>query len=574
MSSPELTFQSAVGKGTVPLDSLIKIVRNKKISEIVGYQTSVGGKPIVQATHSEIIGNKNAPLKRVVVKLENGSQGIFHKNSIVISGKGSFEDTQSVLSDIAPIKNVSFKITNTTMTWQLHKQISLPSLAREYQPQKDVSYEPEIFPGLTLRLYEPLVSVKIFQNGVIIASGTDLRNIKQRVQTVVGKFTGVNIGHQIAARRNLKGKREHMRNQRYPVVNWNNNTNGFYVKPGPDRQPRRYKLPANPRLVISKVRKAYANAGVQIKAPTRRALGMSPLLSNKVSPPPKQVYSPPKRVAKNSILNWNANKPGYYVKPGPGGLAKFYKIPKGIKAAKKTVLKAYSGMKIPKRVREIFEITNANTPPKKQENTPLSQDCMKFTVKQLIEILRKRGIAYSGLRKQQMCERLGKKKVIKENVSKPNFTINGVPHYILKNTEQIKRDGKGTKKISSFLVSNLRAFANKLGGHYSKATKANLIKRILGKRTPTPTSVNSQKSLENAILKAFEEMSSSNKTPTPNSLNERAKLIFNRSEAPEFAAYYRLQGKKYPQNLNRIISEFKALKLKEQLGKYKNVEIM
>jgi len=628
MSSPELTLQTAKGVSSVHIDlnDYMKVVTNPEIDTLVGYTGAVKGYPVVQANHKEITGNKSAVLKRIRIKFKNGSQAVVYTTktgtTVVISGKRKYTEISRIVGSLLNLRGMTYEITNTTMTWQLHRKINLVAL--ELAHKGSASYVPERFPALTLTLRDPLVSLKVFTNGVVIASGKDMTNIKARVlSTVSNFFVGGSIEHQLPARKNLKGKREHMRNERYPVVNWENNTEGYYVKPGPNRKPRRYKIPANPRLVISKLRKAYANAGVPIPAATRRALGLSPLAESPKNVIPKNAtmmnianmmiarmgkstspiiketkyekdYSPPKKNAKN-LLNWNAIKPGYYIKPGPGGLPKFYKIPKGVKAAKKTVLKAYqgAGVRIPNKVRMIFEITPSPVRQSPVRQSPIRQnspkgpravlknqskvilggkDCMRYTVNELREIMRRRGIAYSGLTKPKMCAKLYA--VNRKSPTPTPIHTQKLNFSILRNTEQIRR-GSRVKKISSFTRSNLIGFANKLGlGHSSKATKKNLTNIILGKKSPQQKSVSTSSSLgnmENELLKAFQEETLQNKKN--NFINARAKLMFNNTNAPQFASYYRLHGGT-PSKMNKLASNFRALKLKEQIGKYKNVEVM
>ena len=629
MSSPELTLQTAKGVSNVHLNlnDHMKVVTNPEIDTLVGYTGAVKGYPVVQANHTEITGNKSTILKRIRIKFKNGSQAVVYTTktgtTVVISGKRKYTEISKVVESLLNLRGMTYEITNTTMTWQLHRKINLVGI--EMAHKGSASYLPERFPALTLTLRDPLVSLKIFTNGVVIASGKDMTNIKARVLDVVSNFfIGGSIEHQLPARKNLKGKREHMRNERYPVVNWENNTEGYYVKPGPNRKPRRYKLPTNPRLVISKLRKAYANAGVPIPAATRRALGLSPgkespknvipnnatmmnianmmiaKIGRSTSPIIKETkyeknYSPPKKNAKN-LLNWDAIKPGYYIKPGPGGLPKFYKIPKGVKAAKKTVLKAYqgAGVRIPNKVRMIFEITPSPVRQSPVRQSPIRQnspkgpravlknqtkvilggkDCMRYTVKELREIMRKRSIAYSGLTKPKMCAKLYavNRKSPSPQMKSPSQKLN---FSVLRNTEQIRR-GSRVKKLSSFTKSNLIGFADKLGlGHSSKATKKNLMNILIGKKSPQQKSVSSSSSLgnmENELLKAFQEETIQNRKN--NFINARAKLMFNNTNAPQFASYYRLHGGT-PSKMNKLASNFRALKLKEQIGKYKNVEVM
>jgi TATA-box binding protein (TBP) (component of TFIID and TFIIIB) len=622
MSSPELTLQSARGfyDAKLDLNKYMKIVKNPEIDSLIGYTQPVKGYPIIQASHTEVTGNSAVTLKRIRMKLKNGSQATLIVNAngtiIIISGKRRYQQIVRVLNELIPeLRGTLYEVTNTTMTWQLHKKINLQGVAQEYG--RNVEYEPDRFPALTLKLRDPLVSVKMFVNGTVIASGKNLDDIKKRVQDAVGKFlVGGSIEHQIAARRNLKGKREHMRNQRYPIVNWENNTTGHYVKPGPNRKPRRYKLPANPRLVVSKVRKAYANAGIPIPAATRRALGMSPAPSPAKSPnfvipegatmmniadmmiarmnkpkvsPIKETkyeknYSPPKQM-KKGLINWNANKNGYYVKPGPGGIPKFYKIPKGIKAAKKTVLKAYknAGVRIPNKVRTIFEINKSPSPPKANAGPKAvltnklhlgGKECMRYTVAELKEIMRKRGIAYSGLTKVKMCARLyGENYQPAKKEASPNFAINGVPHFILGN--KIRRGGR-ERALTSFPLGNLRSFANKTGGHGSKMTKANLVKLLISrKKGISPPKKIPSPSPQKILNQIQEEFNKGTKSPSNNKAYKLARLALNKTpNAQEFVAAYHLAGKKYPQNFNRMLNNFQKKKAFRHIGAKANVEVL
>jgi len=190
---------------------------------------------------------------------------------------------------------------------------------------------------------------------------------------------------------------------------------------------------------------------------------------------------------------------------------------------------------------------------------------MRYTVKELREIMRTRGIAYSGLTKPKMCARLyGQNMRVSPPKPQSNFSI-------LKNTEQIRRGGR-VKKISSFTRSNLIGFASKLGlGHGSKATKKNLTNLLLGKSKKSPSPMSSSLgSFANELERQFQKETEQKKN---NMINSRARLMFNNTNAPQFANYYRLHGGT-PSKLNRLANNFRALKLKEQFGKYKGAEII
>jgi hypothetical protein len=573
------------------------------ISSLLGYTTSVGGAPIIQIEKGEITGRSNVPLSRIVIKLSNGSQCILYSKTVLLSGKTEYNKNLPTLEKLIPeLKGVHFEVTNNTKTWQIRRKVMLDKLAGNFL--RNVSYNPELFPAATLKLRDPVVSVKIFANGTIIASGKDLTNIKQRVDERLKNYIGnKQLVLQVAARRNLEGKREKMRNLRYPIVNWNYNSPGYYVKPGPmNRLPRKYKIPANPALVKKKVYTNYKLAGINVPRQVRRIFGTPPNIQG-VNFTNDFWNENVTGVSVSKNVSWNSNKPGYYVKPGPGGFPKWYKIPAGIKAAKKTVLKAYAGRRIPNRVLEIFKIT----PPKKMPSPPPpitnrskveGKECMRWTVKELQAIMKRRGIAYSGLRKQAMCNKLTGTRTSPDRraapaVNKGNFTINGVPHYIMRNTQKIKRAGR-EKALMSFSLANLRKFANKLGGHSSKMTKKNLVNLLTKKNNSSSSSMNSfARELEqNIVMKTPSSVATSNKslerqleqniinqyhkkTANNNSSGyKRAKLLFRtNANAREFWNNYRLKGKVYPENFENMVKSFENKKLMKAMHE-KGGEIM
>jgi hypothetical protein len=142
-------------------------------------------------------------------------------------------------------------------------------------------------------------------------------------------------------------------------------------------------------LVRQKTMRAYTNAAVNVPNHVAELFGGA--RGGNVAP----KKSPPRRAS-----NWNANRPGFYVRPGPGKQPYFYKIPTGKAAGKKTVLKAYenAGIRVPQHVKNIFGIAGSPSPTRVagvynvSANRINGKQYSRYTVAQLVRIARNMNI--------------------------------------------------------------------------------------------------------------------------------------------------------------------------------------
>ncbi len=73
--------------------------------------------------------------------------------------------------------NPQIKIQNIVVSADLHANIDLFSLTKDV---KEVSYEPEQFPGAIFRIKEPKAVIILFKNGKLICTGSNnTKNIKE-----------------------------------------------------------------------------------------------------------------------------------------------------------------------------------------------------------------------------------------------------------------------------------------------------------------------------------------------------------------------------------------------------------
>lgn len=160
---------------------------------------------------------------------------------------------------------------------------------------------------------------------------------------------------------------------------------GYYIRPGTNGKPRYYPY----ILFETRGGAAYGNYGgggnvVRMNVPIRqlnlKAVAPKVLEAfKKVNKPipaatakvfanaghPLEEPEEGNKVKETALKNrrapsWNATKNGWYVRPGPGKQPYWFKVPAGIAAGRKTVIKTYTnaGRNIPKAVRNIFKIGN------------------------------------------------------------------------------------------------------------------------------------------------------------------------------------------------------------------------
>lgn len=569
-----LTFQSATSsRALTPLDLQSIFWKGgklpKDISSIVGFQQSIGGKvPVLQKNaNGSLTGNREKSLKRVEVRFKFKGIAVIRESTVTLSGSVPWEMIYRVLVRLVPeVKTLTFTVTNTAERFYLKKRVRLSAIADEKTsgPGYTLSYEPELyFARLVIRFKSGIVA-SVFANGTVVAQGKNLKNIENKVRSVLAQYSrpyGEDVvGTPIAARKNLKKKRLAMIEDRYePAKSWRNTRAGFYVRPGPDKVPRFYKLPANPALVRQKVIRAYSNIGVNVPPMVKYLLGIHSNTS---------VKTKVNTIRKKNVTNWNANAPnGMYVRPGPGGLPKLYKIPKLIAQGRKTVIHAYkqAGINIPSKVKTIFGIsaspksvtvslkTNMNNKGKFRID---GRECMRYTLSKLQAIASKLGIPIARQTKTQLCAAIQRKTMTASTGGgdgTPNFvSANGVKHYILVNNRRVKRNTR-TKAMNSFKLSELANMIHQLNStaNTSNKSKKALIDLLI-----------ERKRTKNAAGALFNNLNFSNSNSNSNSPVRRTSPGSNIRPSPS--------PKRNPLNIARNIlgNGFTNYELKNFLNKY------
>lgn len=579
-----ITFQSASSsKSLVPIDLQGLFWKSKTLPKdivsITGFQQSIGGKtPAIEKNSSgKILGDRNKKIKRVDVRFKFKGFASVRETSITLSGSVPWEMIYRVLVRLVPdAKTLTFTVTNTAVRFYLKKHVRIEAIGSQKRNGSNfkVTYEPELyFSKLTIKFSDGIVA-SVFANGTVVAQGRNLTGIEQRVRSVLESYKnpyGSNVkGTPVPARKNLKKKRNTMTEARYNRANtWTNVRNGYYVRPGPNKRPRFYKVPANPALVRTKVLRAYSNIGVNVPNNVKRALGI--VTSNKA---PK-----PKVVAKKTLSNWNANVPnGFYIRPGPGGLPKTYKIPKHISQGKKTVIEAYKkiGVNIPKKVKNIFKIVNGSpavsSAPKLRgeiNNKGVFKidtlECMRYKLEDLKKIATKLDIPISRQTKAQLCKAIQTKLLGSTSSIAPvseNFIKNGVKHYILVNEKRVRRNTK-TKAMNSFKIQELKnmILAMNNSSNVNGKKKKNLINMLIErKRTKNELNkmfnLNMSPSPSSSSSSSSASSSSSSGGPRRDPLNIARNMLGGgtNAELRNFLNRY----KKSPNKLSNLINEFKS----------------
>lgn len=571
-----LTFQSATSsRALTPFDLQSIFWRSsgklpKDIMSVTGFQQSIGGKvPVLQKNaNGTLTGNRDKKLKRVEIRFKFKGIAVVRESTITLSGSVPWEMIYRVLVRLVPeAKSLTFTVTNTAERFYLKKRVRLSAIADEKLsgPGYTLSYEPELYFARIVIRFKSGIVASVFANGTVVAQGKNLKNIETKVKGVLAQYSrpyGENVRvNPIPARKNLKKKRLDMVEARYePARSWTNTRAGYYVRPGPDKVPRFYKVPANPALVRQKVLRAYSNVGVNVPPMVKYVLGMSTNAAVK-----------PKVTTKKNATHWNANVPnGMYVRPGPGGLPKLYKIPKLLKQGKKTVIEAYkkAGVNIPSKVKNIFGIvasvavpintaslkTNVNNRGKFRVD---GLECMRYTLAKLQTIASRLGIPISRQTKTQLCTAIKKRSngTTTTTSSEPNFvSANGVKHYILINNRRVKRNGR-SRTMDSFKASELKNMILQLNKNTNTTNKSkkNLIELLIERKRT--------KNVTGAMFNNFSNSNSNSGSPV--SVRNSPVSVRNSPSA-------RTSPKRNPLNIARNIigNGFTNYELKNFLNKY------
>ncbi len=590
-----LTFQSATSDTLLlklDLNSLFWRIFPRGYQSVLGFDRAIGGKPVVQKVSSTepVIGNKNVKLRRVEIRFkETSGVAILREASVTLSGKVPWEMLYRLTIRMVPeIKTLKFTVTNTAIRFNLKRVVRLEQIYKEYRSKPrsgpfTMEYEPEFFNRLLIRFQNGIV-VFVFGNGTVVAQGRNLRGIEGQVRDILGGYKGA-YGAEMKAepvplRKNLPKKRMNMIEARYERArSWTNTRSGYYVRPGPNKAPRFYALPKNPVLVRQKVIRAYANAGVQIPNKVRVILGI---------PVSAAVVAPKKMMKKTATLSWNSNAPtGMYVRPGPAGLPKLYKIPKLIPQGRKTVVAAYkkAGINIPQKVKAIFGIKNVSpavvSASIKGNVTTRGVfridglSCDRYKLSELQDIAKRLDIAYQRVPKKTLCAKI--RASILKNKKKPsssaaNFVIDGKNHFILMNDRRIRRETK-ERALTSFKVSELKNFVkaiDPLENVNSLKTKKNLINTLIERKRTKNLLENMNMNFSPSSSSSSESESESEEEMSPPQLplNTARKLLgnnFTNTELKEFLnRYLRLpstsNGTVKRENLNKLVKEFQNRK--------------
>jgi hypothetical protein len=438
------------------------------VKEISGYHAT-GKLPIVRKITNRTIGlNKISSVRRWAFQIDFKSPSstayVSHHDtgSLQIVTTGPHERVLRFLHKyIYPgIWDSPVTINKIDTKMNLNRTITLENLSKEIIEKIPFSkctavYNPEIFSGLQLKWKtSPVLSMKIFTNGTILTIGLKkFEDVGLSARIFEDFFKKYKVDHRkvfkydreggytsaakvpVPARKNLNAKKIRMLNARNPLArNYTDTRNGFYVRPGPNGKPRFYPVVGNTSLIKKKTIRAYSDAGIQVPQTVRNLLGIS---ENNTVAPKAEIRRAP---------SFSAVKNGYYVKPGRGGAPYFYKMPKGIAGARKTVLEAYqkAGVKIPTNVRTKFKINKSpDAQPLKMThyvNTNSGgvlringKQYSRYTREELLRVARNLNIAEVSdkMKLENIAGHI--RSTVKNFFNKPDLVVNGQPVLFLPN---------------------------------------------------------------------------------------------------------------------------------------------
>ena len=87
--------------------------------------------------------------------------------------------------------NIKVKIENIVVAVNLERDLNLDQLAFQLE---DSEYEPEQFPGLVYRIYEPKVAFLLFSSGRVVCAGAkSLNDVKKAVKKLEAKLRSLKV---------------------------------------------------------------------------------------------------------------------------------------------------------------------------------------------------------------------------------------------------------------------------------------------------------------------------------------------------------------------------------------------
>ncbi|MEM2707535.1 MAG: TATA-box-binding protein [Candidatus Pacearchaeota archaeon] len=118
---------------------------------------------------------------------------IFRSGKLVCTGAKNLEQVRKVIDQvIKELKKIGIKvkikpkleIQNIVASGNLNVRLNLNKLALTLE---NVEYEPEQFPGLVYKIYEPYATFLLFTNGQFVCTGTKSKEILKKAIEQLGK---------------------------------------------------------------------------------------------------------------------------------------------------------------------------------------------------------------------------------------------------------------------------------------------------------------------------------------------------------------------------------------------------
>jgi TATA-box binding protein (TBP) (component of TFIID and TFIIIB) len=566
VSRPKITAQITSFKTTVNLDSIFEHAP-RGFTEVTSYTKSFRKPDARYIIGTGWVGETTGATKVVAKK---GKQTVtLTSDTVEVLGAGNYEAAllTVVKNEWAPksLLRASPNFKKIDGQFNVNKDFSLEDLVDELKGLPAAlgptvkPYNPEIFPAVVLNLSKLGWTYQFFKNGTVLFSGVkNPKDIDLPAELFKKFFTefgisilvfgagtprirlpnkGTNKSAKLAERYNLAGT-------------WNalkKPPKGYYIRPGTNGKPRFYPwlrverkainigeavphvnvkyYPMNLKAVAPKVVKAFKNANKPIPQTTINAFkeaGFPLSLNNNGN-----VKEGTKLVERRAP-SWNATKPGFYVRPGPGQQPYWFKVPKGLASGRKTVIATYTkaGRNIPRAVRNIFQIGNnvqtAGNVREHQVKMGLNgilrindRQATRLTKKELLAIARNMNIP-------QVSEKMKPAEIIgwiqnKTGVKKPNRTydvfVNGMFYKFLNNGRVERTTNKGVRTARNWAtipVTEQNKIARavipqNLYKEWNAVTKANRYNTIramaattpLKAKTPTPSPSSASSNMNN-----------------------------------------------------------------------------
>lgn len=130
----------------------------------------------------------------LIVHVPEGSALVFEDGQVVITGAHGLEEALTQMEHVRELLGKAgadttsvegFQVRNLVVSYDLAVEVPLEQAVLAF-PEEEMAFDPETFPGIVAHFFDPRVTLLVFRNGKIVATGTgDMLAIEETVEDFI-----------------------------------------------------------------------------------------------------------------------------------------------------------------------------------------------------------------------------------------------------------------------------------------------------------------------------------------------------------------------------------------------------